>query len=387
MRAMEEASAATTKASVEMERLMLRTQAELPATLAAVEDAALQFDRLGLEIRDSGRRFGLTNPSASSGAFAARGGVGQFNADPLFTGEPEGGTTGPPDSVSAAVGRLVEEAQQAGAAALSGAAGGDQAAVLDASLKALGEWRGRLEQVLSATRDVAGAAGAAVGGAVEDAAAAVAFRRRQDVQALADASAPSTALAERQQGADGDGSDGGGGGAFGWLRGLRKVRAAVPSLHSHLQYAHTAARSRRHGRTSGGGRIRRRGWRGGQRAGPHSPAGWQAARHHAHAAPPQLRRGRKARGASQSGGARTRAGGGGCRGGASGARPGGSSRERTHPCSRVTHSRTPRRPLVRWVASSARPPPRWPPPQRRPCCPEAQRFQTHLWTLWTMRLR
>jgi len=239
MRAFEEASRATTAASAETERLMLRTQAELPATLSAVEDAALQFDRLGLEIRDSGRRFGLTNPAASASALAARA----AEADPLAAlAAAEGG--GALDSallapllpgaeaVSAAVGRLVDEAAAvAQTAALEVVAAADapanvaSAELLDNSLRALREWRTKLDRVVMATRDVAGGVGAAVAETVEDAAAAVALRREREKKrdAAADAAppaptdAPPAAAAEQQARPPGPG----------WLGGVRKGAGAV----------------------------------------------------------------------------------------------------------------------------------------------------------------
>jgi len=192
MKAMEEASAATTKASRELEVLMLRTQVELPETLAAVEEASVQWDRLGLEIRDSGRRFGLTNPSVSAASRAngrAPGAPSTVAYDPLLAYMQDGssGTLGGTggdlseqlaiatgmlpgaETVSAAVGRFVEEATQAGAAALANgavaAAGGMAGAdkdVLDASLQALRTWRTRLNRVLDATRDVVAGATTAV---------------------------------------------------------------------------------------------------------------------------------------------------------------------------------------------------------------------------------
>ena len=202
MRAMEEASEATTKASREMEVLMLRTQAELPETLAAVEEASLQWDRLGLEIRDSGRRFGLTNPGATAGTLAApRSGNRApssvpVSTDPLLAALQDGAVGGGgsaadlgdqlavaagmlpgAETVSAAVGRFVEEATQAGAAALAGgavaAAGGVAGAdpdVLNASLEALRSWRTRLNKVLEATRDVVAGAAEEVSNQTRDAA-------------------------------------------------------------------------------------------------------------------------------------------------------------------------------------------------------------------------
>ena len=203
MKAMEEASEATTKASREMEVLMLRTQAELPETLAAVEEASLQWDRLGLEIRDSGRRFGLTNPGATAGTLAAPrsgnrapGPSGPVSSDPLLAYLQDGsvgsgggaadlgdqlavaaGMLPGAETVSAAVGRFVEEATQAGAAALAGgavaAAGGVAGAdpdVLNASLEALRSWRTRLNKVLEATRDVVAGAAEEVSNQTRDAA-------------------------------------------------------------------------------------------------------------------------------------------------------------------------------------------------------------------------
>jgi hypothetical protein len=198
---MEEASEATTKASREMEVLMLRTQAELPETLAAVEEASLQWDRLGLEIRDSGRRFGLTNPGATAGTLAAprsgsrAPGSGPVSSDPLLAYLQDGGGGGGgatdlgdqlavaagmlpgAETVSAAVGRFVEEATQAGAAALAGgavaAAGGVAGAdpdVLNTSLEALRSWRTRLNKVLEATRDVVAGAAEEVSNQTRDAA-------------------------------------------------------------------------------------------------------------------------------------------------------------------------------------------------------------------------
>ena len=245
MRAFEEASRATTAASAETERLMLRTQAELPATLSAVEDAALQFDRLGLEIRDSGRRFGLTNPAASASALAAR----SAEADPLaaLAAVEGGGTTldsallAPllpgAEAMSAAVGRLVDEAAAAAqtaalevVAAADAPAGVASAELLDNSLRALREWRTKLDRVVSATRDVAGGVGAAVAETVEDAAAAVALRREREKKrdAAADAgqlaaaanAPPATTAQEQEQEQQQQRGPG-------WLGGLRKGAGAV----------------------------------------------------------------------------------------------------------------------------------------------------------------
>jgi hypothetical protein len=244
MRAFEEASRATTAASAETERLMLRTQAELPATLSAVEDAALQFDRLGLEIRDSGRRFGLTNPAASASALAAR----TAEADPLAalaaaegSGTLDSALLAPllpgAEAMSAAVGRLVDEAAAAAqtaalevVAAADAPAGVASAELLDNSLRALREWRAKLDRVVTATRDVAGGVGAAVAETVEDAAAAVALRRERekkrdaaaDAGQLAAAASAPPATAQEQDEAQQQQQR-----RPGWLGGLRKGAGAV----------------------------------------------------------------------------------------------------------------------------------------------------------------
>jgi hypothetical protein len=207
MRSMEEASMATTKASNEMERLALRTQQELPATLAAMEDAALQFDRLGLEIRDSGRRFGLTNPSAAAASLALRG--APFPPDSPPSPAP------PPSALSGE-----------GVAATAALSAGQE---LDSSLRALGEWRGRLESVLAATRDVAVGAGTAVGEAVTDYVGdrSRASRQRKPEEAPPASVAPLPPKSAEQTAA----SDADAGG--GWLGSVRGFAVASLAVSSH----------------------------------------------------------------------------------------------------------------------------------------------------------
>ena len=148
MKQMEAASLATEKASLEMEKLMVKTQEELPLTLSAVELAAVQFDRLGFEIRDSSRRFGLTTSSLP---------LGRSDAE----GDGETGAIGSSSSSGVAA------AQQAAALQANSGPGAAMQKVsveVESSLKALEGWRSRLDKLLASTRNVLGGGGGAQDG-------------------------------------------------------------------------------------------------------------------------------------------------------------------------------------------------------------------------------
>jgi hypothetical protein len=153
------------------------------------------------------------------------------------------------ESVSAAVGRFVEEATQAGAAALAtgaaAAGGGSEADVLDASLAALRTWRSRLNQVMEATREVVSGATTSVDTALPPPASAADKAKRpapqrRDAQkggnAAAvtgggtgtDGAAPTEQLALTQTAPAADGNPVAG--VLSWMgSGLRKVPGAVAS--------------------------------------------------------------------------------------------------------------------------------------------------------------
>ena len=182
MREFETASRATTAASLELERLMLRTQTDLPAALGGTEGAAAQWEAFGIELRDAAARFGLTQPRPL----------------PRAAEEEAGDALAPP----------AEPGPAPGASPLL--------PVLDGGLRVVNEWRTRLADVLGPLAD---GVGEIVNDVVEDSAALSAARQarwaaRQRKPRDAPPSAPAAPAAPVPAVSDGEGDRG----TWEWLR-------------------------------------------------------------------------------------------------------------------------------------------------------------------------